>query len=410
MLYFLVRPIARYVLRYYFRHIDISGLEHLPATGPVILAANHPTAFIEPCVLACFQRRPLWFLARGNLYKNRLATWTLRALHILPVFRIEDGGYGKLKRNFATFAACERALSNGRALLILAEGRCIHERKLRPLRKGTARIALGALEADPTLAEVPIVPVGVHFTDATSVRSAVYVKCGPPVPTSDFLTTYRANEARGVRELTAAVRRSLAPLVVQLPEPEHATETLLRIAAAVDDGTAVGITHSGKPADRVLSASRVEVGEKLLTEYNSLLDYLGATPITIQDELAANRTSAPTFLSLLLAGTLLLPHLPVWFLAQFVARTQTNFIEFYSPVRFAALAVATVLYLPLLFFLPWGAKLYLIAALLTVRWSLRQLDAYRRAVALRHYRRRVAHRRARAEDLHRQLADQLHLE
>jgi 1-acyl-sn-glycerol-3-phosphate acyltransferase len=44
MVYHLVRPVARYVLRYYYRNIDLTGLENIPADAPVILAVNHPTA------------------------------------------------------------------------------------------------------------------------------------------------------------------------------------------------------------------------------------------------------------------------------------------------------------------------------------------------------------------------------
>ena len=106
MLYHLVRPVARYVLGYYYRNIDITGLANIPPNAAVILAANHPTAFIEPCLLACFQPRTLHFLARGDLYKNWLATAVLRALNILPVYRIQDGGYGKLTQNYETFEEC----------------------------------------------------------------------------------------------------------------------------------------------------------------------------------------------------------------------------------------------------------------------------------------------------------------
>jgi len=170
MVYHLVRPVARYVLRYYYRNIDLTGLENIPPDAAVVLAANHPTAFIEPCILACFQPRTLWFLARGNLFKNVFYNNLLAAVHILPVFRLEDGGYGRLKDNFGTFEACFRALSQGKAIMNLAEGRCIHEKALRPLRKGTARLALGAMQRDATLKEVYSVPVGCNFTHPDRVR------------------------------------------------------------------------------------------------------------------------------------------------------------------------------------------------------------------------------------------------
>jgi len=195
MLYYLVRPVARYVLRYYYRNIDLTGLENIPQNAAVILAANHPTAFIEPCILACFQPRTLWFLARGNLFKNRLYNAFLAAVHILPVFRLEDGGYSRLKDNFSTFDACFRALSKGKAIMNLAEGRCIHEKALRPIRKGTARLALGAMQRDSTLKEVYIVPVGCNFTHPDRVRDQVMIRFGEPILTSAFMDEFRRSEA-----------------------------------------------------------------------------------------------------------------------------------------------------------------------------------------------------------------------
>ncbi|MCB0636727.1 MAG: 1-acyl-sn-glycerol-3-phosphate acyltransferase, partial [Lewinella sp.] len=145
MLYAAVRPLAKIGLQHYFRRIDVAHLDRIPKDAPVILAANHPTAFIEPCILACFGDRPLHFLVRGNLFKKGIYDKLLRSLHMLPVFRFVDGGYEDLKQNYATFAACHEALAQRKTIMILAEGRCIHEKRLRPIRKGTARIAFGTL-------------------------------------------------------------------------------------------------------------------------------------------------------------------------------------------------------------------------------------------------------------------------
>ncbi|MEL6973183.1 MAG: hypothetical protein AAFO02_23670, partial [Bacteroidota bacterium] len=78
MLYAAVRPIATVGLKYYFRRIDLANAERIPKNAAVILAANHPTTFIEPCVLACFLEEPLNFLARGDFFKNKIAAKLLK--------------------------------------------------------------------------------------------------------------------------------------------------------------------------------------------------------------------------------------------------------------------------------------------------------------------------------------------
>ncbi len=372
MLYYLVRPVARYVLSYYYRNIDITGLANIPPNSAVILAANHPTAFIEPCLMACFQSRTLHFLARGDLYKNPLATAVLRALNILPVYRMQDGGYSKLVRNYDTFDECYKALSRCKAIMILAEGRCIHEKRLRPLQKGTARIALGALDRDTTLGEVYIVPVGVNFTAAEKCRSTVMIRCGEPLRTSDFLAAYRGNEGEGIRQLTDSLRTALSEHVVQIPENEEDAASEMRLAIRRHDIELPleGITHSGKQLDAELATARLNDPDEVRTlRYAARLKAFG---IRDQD-LTADRVQ--TFpIGCLPAIVLLAPFLPLWLLAEYIALRGPKTVEFYSPVRFAVLAVGTLLYLPVLFFIPWLWKVYLLISLFTVRWSIRKVE------------------------------------
>lgn len=382
MLYYLVRPVARYVLRYYYRNIDLTGLENIPRNAAVILAANHPTAFIEPCILACFQPRTLWFLARGNLFKNAFFNSLLAAVHILPVFRIEDGGYGKLKNNFSTFDACFRALSQGKAIMNLAEGRCIHEKALRPMRKGTARLALGAMQRDPTLREVYIVPVGCNFTHADRVRDQVLIRCGEPILASEFMDEFRDNEATAIKNLTSHLRARLSPLVVQFADRDRAALGEARLEldrARYNAGLVYGITYDGKQLDRELEiAAETPAENSNLTHFFNRLDRQG---VRVGAVAGARRVvkQSPVWLRSLLAILLQLPQLPLWLLAEYIGSSQPKHVEFYSPVRFAVVAGGTFLLYPLLLlFLPWPLKIWLVVALLTVNWSVHQWENLQR--------------------------------
>lgn len=381
MIYLLVRPVARYVLRYYYRNIDLTGLENIPKDAAVVLAANHPTAFIEPCILACFQGRTLWFLARGNLFKNAFYKSLLAAVHILPVFRMEDGGYGKLKNNFGTFDACYRALSQGKAIMNLAEGRCIHEKALRPMRKGTARLALGAMQRDPTLREVYIVPVGCNFTHADRVRDQVMIRFGAPILASEFMDEYRSSEAVAIKNLTSHLRSRLSPLVVQFPDRDRSAlgEARLELDRARHNTNQVyGITHDGAQLDRELEiAAKTPEGDAKTTSFFNRLDRQGAHVGAVAGAKKVVKQS-PVWLRSLLAILLQLPQIPLWLLAEYIGSSKPKHIEFYSPVRFAVVTGGTFLLYPiLLLLLPWPLKLWLVVALLTVRWSTQQWDNLR---------------------------------
>jgi len=102
---------------------------------------------------------------------------------------------------------------------ILAEGHTVHEKRLRPLRKGTARIALAAQEKYPEL-DIQLIPVGVNYTYADRFRSELMIHFGDPIPVRDHLPAYKANAPGGMKEITEALRKELEKHVVVIREKE----------------------------------------------------------------------------------------------------------------------------------------------------------------------------------------------
>ncbi|NRA52473.1 MAG: 1-acyl-sn-glycerol-3-phosphate acyltransferase, partial [Phaeodactylibacter sp.] len=220
MLYSFVRPIARLGLKAFYRKIYVSNADRMPKDKPVFLASNHPTAFIEPCLMACFLGRPLFFLVRGNLFQKKIYDQLLRSLNMLPIYRRKDGGYSKVKNNYETFQSVFKALHENRTVMILIEGSTIQVKRLRPLKKGTARMAFGAIEAYD-LEDVYIVPGGVNFTYAERPRSEVMIEIGEPVRAKDYLESYLENPNKAIMDLTNAVRPALEDCLVTIDNPEN---------------------------------------------------------------------------------------------------------------------------------------------------------------------------------------------
>lgn len=219
MLYQFVKPLARWILGLNFKRIYLSGLENIPAEGPVILAANHPTAFIEPCVLASFQKRPLYFLVRGDFFRKKVFSFFLGVLHMIPIYRMKDGGFAKIKNNFSSFDRCFDALDEGKVLMILAEGFCIHEKRLRPIRKGTARIAFGTIDKYKT-SQLAIVPVGVNYSNSDRYRSDLMIDFGQPIMIADYLEKYKKDEPEAIRQLTQDIEQGLRQRVIHIERDE----------------------------------------------------------------------------------------------------------------------------------------------------------------------------------------------
>src|SRR3954469_7349223 len=88
VLYWLVRAFLEPAIRVWFR-LSRTGREHIPRKGAVILAANH-RSFLDPFVVACCVRRPIYLVAKTELFENRLQGWLLNALGAFPIRRGES--------------------------------------------------------------------------------------------------------------------------------------------------------------------------------------------------------------------------------------------------------------------------------------------------------------------------------
>jgi glycerol-3-phosphate dehydrogenase (NAD(P)+) len=148
ILYWLLRAILQPFFHVYFRLSRI-GREHIPAEGPVILASNH-RSFLDPFVIAVMARRPIYFVAKKELFINRPVAWLLASLGAFPIDR-HGGDEGAM-------ATAEAILERGDGVLIFPEGTRIRPGALGTPKRGVGRLALET--------GVPVVPVAVHGTEA----------------------------------------------------------------------------------------------------------------------------------------------------------------------------------------------------------------------------------------------------
>ena len=126
----------------------------LNARGPMLLACNHPNSFLDAIILCSLFKAPVYSLARGDVFKKAWAAKLLKSLNILPVYRTSEG-VENLNENYKTFDACIEIFKKGGIVLIFSEGLCQNEWHFRPLKKGTARLAIAAWEQNIPLRILP---------------------------------------------------------------------------------------------------------------------------------------------------------------------------------------------------------------------------------------------------------------
>jgi 1-acyl-sn-glycerol-3-phosphate acyltransferase len=113
--------------------------------NPKIIGANHPNSFFDAIVIAVSYPKPIYFLARGDAFNKPLVAKFLTALQMIPIYRLSEGK-SNLGKNEDTFNRCVALLKQNQTILIFSEGLSINEWELRPLKKGTARLAFLAIQ------------------------------------------------------------------------------------------------------------------------------------------------------------------------------------------------------------------------------------------------------------------------
>lgn len=191
MLYQVLKIVSRLAIRIYCRKIIINKPELLQLKGPVLLAANHPNSFLDSVIIDTIFEQPVWSLARGDAFKKKFFARILHSLKILPVYRTSEG-VENLSENYKTFEACIALFRENGVVTIFSEGKCINEWHLRPLKKGTARLALKAWEENIPLT---ILPVALNYSSFTRFGKNMFIQFGEPITAKDI----SLNEADGLR-------------------------------------------------------------------------------------------------------------------------------------------------------------------------------------------------------------------
>jgi len=392
MIYRLLRLLVRLTLHAYFRRIYILDAEKLPLDKPVLIACNHPSAFMEAVILACFLPRPLHFLVRGDVFRNPRFRWFFKATNQVPIYRFRDG-FANLRNNARTLDYCYETLKEGHAILIFSEGSTELVRRLRPLQKGTARIAMGAIDFSPEL-DLHIVPVGVNFTDPTMFRSDVMVRVGDPIRAQDYYEAYRADAPGTFQVITEDLTGRLKPCVVHIGEHlhEHQVEPLFSILRSGDRGFKGPVSHKDPQRFRMEWALANALGEMSPRFFDYLLEKVD-TLERLMPRLHFNRPVTFLHRTSLLGGLLGLVFYPVYWLslliwgvpfgiAHWITERKVKQIEFYGPVRLGAGMLLSLLWGVLMWvaggvLLPFGWYWAWLIPLFTLASRLYLQDHYR---------------------------------
>ena len=137
----------------------------------------------------------------------------MKSIRCVPIYRKGDAKGNLVALNKKAFSNCYDFLKNKKVILIFPEGSSELERKLRPLKAGTAKIALGAeIETNFTLG-LKILPIGLNYTNPSKFREKVTLNIGNPIDVFPYKNEAKKKLPVAFRRLTEEIEKSLKTLL-----------------------------------------------------------------------------------------------------------------------------------------------------------------------------------------------------
>ncbi|MGI6706858.1 MAG: lysophospholipid acyltransferase family protein [Clostridia bacterium] len=193
MLYRFIRCIFRPLVFILFRPTLI-GYENLQIQGKCIIICNH-ISLLDPVIIGCIVPRPIHFMAKKGLFRNRLFGWLLSQLGAFPV-----------KRGTADIAAIKKALKvlkDGELFGIFPEGTRSKTGDMQELEPGVAMIALKS--------DAPVVPIYIHNRYRCFKKTLVTI--GKPIDLSNYKGQKMNNDV--ILEVTNHLSSALKSLMTK---------------------------------------------------------------------------------------------------------------------------------------------------------------------------------------------------
>lgn len=216
--YQFVRLIAvNFALFFFYKKVEVKGLEKVPKNKPLLLVPNHQNSFMDALVVTVNYIPITYYLTRAKAFKPRFIGALISSLNMLPVYRVRDG-FSSIQKNNEIFERCLEYLAKGSAILIFAEANHDLKRRIRPLSKGFTRIAFDAEIKNNWDFGMHIQPIGINYGDHRHSRNHVSVVFGDPIPISDLKEMYEKDERQAANELKDRTAEEMKKLTMHVPK------------------------------------------------------------------------------------------------------------------------------------------------------------------------------------------------
>jgi 1-acyl-sn-glycerol-3-phosphate acyltransferase len=339
-------------IKLYYRNHEVVGYdEHVPKDVPVFFACNHQNAFMDAIVLGTatkIDKQPN-FITRADVFNPKTIKF-LSLWKMLPIYRQRDGS-DSMKKNEEMFSIFVDIFKKNDSIMIFPEGNHGRARRLRPLRKGIARISFQAKEEFEKIGkeeDIHIVPMALNFSNHLNFRGDMLVVFEEPIKVGDYYEKYKKDPSRALIDLKNDIATSMKSCMIHIKNPEHVQtiDQLREIAEEVYP--ADEDQYSRLLADKEMIANLEEGIESGQIDFESLSSrveeyFSGLKKLDFRDHTLKNATYSLggliiQWILMLLAFPLFLygyiNHALVWHLSTIVPRKLFKDDHFHSSVMF----------------------------------------------------------------------------
>ena len=207
----------------YFRKEHIIGLENVPADGtPVVVVSNHQNCLNDPlCVCLMLTDRRMNFLARANVFNNPVFNKALRAMGLLPAYRMSHEGFAAVAKNKVTLDAAGEALTNGETVMLYPEAGHQDKRWLGVFKVTYLKMAFDAASKMNFEQDVMILPSCNHYSNYFHARTDMLIKFGKPISLKPYYEQYKESPRETMVKINEIVRSVIQEMMLHIDDLEH---------------------------------------------------------------------------------------------------------------------------------------------------------------------------------------------
>jgi len=215
-----LRVYVRFAFWLTHRRVIVTGREQIPKDQPIIFAANHQNALMDPLALVCTNPLQTLWLARADIFKSKFTKPILKFMKMLPVYRIRDGKEN-LNNNEEVFGLVTQVLEDGGSAALFPEAAHSGKRQMLPHKKAIPRIALEAEATNNFQLGLRIVPVGIYYDHYWNFNRTLMVQYGESIGISGYKQRYSENCQNAMISLRDEIHDILLPLTMQINSTQY---------------------------------------------------------------------------------------------------------------------------------------------------------------------------------------------